>query len=183
MAAIDFPAAPTVGQQFVAANGVTYQWSGVMWFAVASSPVVSLKTNVPNAVATPQFVNFQVSWASIDFNNGGGAWNGTQYTVAVAGLYMIDFSLGLTWPVISGGANTYTQGEAHIFINGADIAIGSINMIEQQGPAQVSYQVHWRGMLSVGNTVDFQGWWGFGGPATFNPDKRWSWASIIRLSG
>jgi microcystin-dependent protein len=31
MAAIDFPASPTVGQQFTAANGVTYQWTGIMW--------------------------------------------------------------------------------------------------------------------------------------------------------
>jgi hypothetical protein len=34
MAALDFPASPTVGQQYVAPNGVTYQWSGTFWFVI-----------------------------------------------------------------------------------------------------------------------------------------------------
>lgn len=28
---IDFPASPTLGQKFVAPNGVTYQWNGTLW--------------------------------------------------------------------------------------------------------------------------------------------------------
>ena len=35
MAAIDFPASPTVGQNFLAPNGATYQWNGTLWLALA----------------------------------------------------------------------------------------------------------------------------------------------------
>jgi hypothetical protein len=41
MAAIDFPASPTVGQQFTPASGVTYQWNGTLWFPVATFPTAS----------------------------------------------------------------------------------------------------------------------------------------------
>ena len=37
MAALDFPAAPTVGQLFAAPNGVTYQWNGVLWLMVSTT--------------------------------------------------------------------------------------------------------------------------------------------------
>lgn len=37
MAAINFPDAPTVGQQFSAANGVTYQWNGTQWFVIGGA--------------------------------------------------------------------------------------------------------------------------------------------------
>jgi len=33
MAALDFPNSPTVGQAFVAGNGVRYTWNGITWFA------------------------------------------------------------------------------------------------------------------------------------------------------
>ena len=46
MAAIDFPATPTIGQQFVAGNGVTYQWDGTKWFAVGGGSTPTA-TNVP----------------------------------------------------------------------------------------------------------------------------------------
>lgn len=35
MAAIDFPASPTIGQQFTPANGITYQWNGAFWYVIA----------------------------------------------------------------------------------------------------------------------------------------------------
>ena len=34
MANLDFPRAPTFGQQFTAANGVTYQWDAFVWMAL-----------------------------------------------------------------------------------------------------------------------------------------------------
>jgi microcystin-dependent protein len=37
MAAIDFPASPTVGQDFVAPNGTTYRWNGLLWGATGAA--------------------------------------------------------------------------------------------------------------------------------------------------
>ena len=37
MAAIDFPAGPSVGQAFTAGNGVTYTWNGLLWVASGAS--------------------------------------------------------------------------------------------------------------------------------------------------
>jgi hypothetical protein len=36
MAAIDFPASPTVGQIFAAGNGATYQWNGTLWLPIGT---------------------------------------------------------------------------------------------------------------------------------------------------
>lgn len=38
MAALDFPANPTVGQQYAAPNGVTYQWDGAAWVVTGGPP-------------------------------------------------------------------------------------------------------------------------------------------------
>lgn len=39
MTALDFPASPAMGQLYVAPNGVTYQWNGVLWLSVQTSPL------------------------------------------------------------------------------------------------------------------------------------------------
>jgi Repeat of unknown function (DUF5907) len=38
MAALDFPASPTVGQQYAAPNGITYQWDGAAWVVTGGVP-------------------------------------------------------------------------------------------------------------------------------------------------
>jgi hypothetical protein len=38
MAALDFPSSPTVGQQYAAPNGVTYQWDGAAWVVTGGPP-------------------------------------------------------------------------------------------------------------------------------------------------
>ena len=37
MAALDFPASPTVGQVFTGGNGVIYTWNGLLWVASGAS--------------------------------------------------------------------------------------------------------------------------------------------------
>lgn len=55
MAALDFPAAPTVGQYFVAGNGVTYQWNGTMWLPVGGSSSIYIGDVPPNNPGPGQF--------------------------------------------------------------------------------------------------------------------------------
>jgi len=179
MAVIDFPASPTVGQIFNAANGVSYQWNGFLWLAISGSAgMVALKTNAVNAQAISQFVQFTVSWASLDFNNGGGAWSGSQYTAPVAGLYMIDFSVGFVWPNI--GSPYAAQAEAHIFVNGADTVQTAANYNVTAGPLTLNFPVRWFGQLAVGDTILFKGMMG-GVAATFSNSKPYTSASIVRL--
>ena len=47
MAAIDFPAAPTVNQIFVAPNGVTYQWNGVLWLPIGATQALYVGDTPP----------------------------------------------------------------------------------------------------------------------------------------
>lgn len=47
MAAIDFPASPAVNQLFVAPNGVTYQWTGVLWLPVGGTTALSVGDTPP----------------------------------------------------------------------------------------------------------------------------------------
>jgi hypothetical protein len=60
MAAIDFPASPTVGQLFAAGNGVTYKWSGVMWIPIGGASMMSIGDTPP---ASPG--NGQLWWNSV----------------------------------------------------------------------------------------------------------------------
>jgi hypothetical protein len=50
MAAIDFPNSPTVGQVFVAGNGVTYQWNGTLWLPIGGTQALYVGDTPP---ATP----------------------------------------------------------------------------------------------------------------------------------
>jgi hypothetical protein len=69
MAAIDFPASPTDGQQFVAPNGTIYQFKAApgIWLPIAGTPVIYVGTTPP---ASP-VVN-QLWWNSNDTSPGGG---------------------------------------------------------------------------------------------------------------
>lgn len=179
MAAIDFPASPTTGQTFTAPNGVIYQYDGVKW-VVAFSPtgMVSFKTNAINGQTIAQWTEFTVSWASIDFNNGGGVWDGTTYTVKTAGLYMLDWSLGLNWP--SNSTIYAAQQETRFYINGVLVTIASLTPAVWQGPLQEVTHARWIGQLAVNDTIQFRGIMGTF-TASLITDKKWTWASIVRL--
>jgi hypothetical protein len=66
MAAINFPASPALNQLFVAPNGVTYKWTGMLWLAQAGTVGVYVGTAPP----TTPFVG-QMWWCS-DGSVGGG---------------------------------------------------------------------------------------------------------------
>jgi hypothetical protein len=46
VAVIDFPTGPTVGQTFVAANGATYKWTGIVWSAALSGVGGTIPSNI-----------------------------------------------------------------------------------------------------------------------------------------
>ena len=54
MAAIDFPASPTVGQLFTAGNGVTYKWSGTMWLPIGGASMLSIGDSPPGSPGNGQ---------------------------------------------------------------------------------------------------------------------------------
>jgi hypothetical protein len=49
MAALDFPASPTVGQQYAATNGCMYSWDGVAWITQAQGGAVFVGASPPPA--------------------------------------------------------------------------------------------------------------------------------------
>ena len=93
MAAIDFPASPSVGQAFTAGNGVTYTWNGLLWVASGASAggdVAAMGTGVGLAANTfATLVNNTI----ITGNSGG--WHNTsngRYTPP-AGRYHLSATL------------------------------------------------------------------------------------------
>lgn len=61
MAAIDFPASPTVNQLFTAPNGVTYKWTGTIWISVATVPAVALANPTYDIFTATAALNTQLS--------------------------------------------------------------------------------------------------------------------------
>ena len=116
MAALDFPAAPTIGQIYPAPNGVVYQWSGVIWQAVkgladngAAFHAYASGVSVPASpgvmpLATPTF-------------NKGGYLVGSRFTPP-AGIYALQAAMGA-----QGGTSTSVY--AYIYKNGFVIGAGA----------------------------------------------------------
>jgi len=52
MAALDFPASPTVGQQYAAPNGSLYSWDGATWVTTAMGQAVYIGANAPPSPPT-----------------------------------------------------------------------------------------------------------------------------------
>src|SRR5262245_40950027 len=59
MAALDFPNSPTLNQQYVAPNGVTYKWDGTAWIVAVAGPPTELWTDTGTAL-TPYVATRQV---------------------------------------------------------------------------------------------------------------------------
>ena len=74
MAAIDFPASPSIGQAFTAGNGVTYTWNGLLWVASGASAGgdVYAKNSTGFGIGTTETV---VSFNTIVTGNSGGWYN------------------------------------------------------------------------------------------------------------
>jgi hypothetical protein len=164
MTAIDFPASPTDGQTFSPGNGVIYQWKAALgaWvIAFAPAGMVSFKTGavVGTTPALAQWTTFAVNWSATPaYNNGGGGWNGTLYTVPVAGLYLVLANLCLGWPSIGNLYNS--QGESNILKNGASIARNSIGHAINGGPYYADYPNAYVGPLAVNDTIGLSGFFG-----------------------
>jgi microcystin-dependent protein len=117
MAAIDFPASPTVGQNFTAANGATYQWNGTVWLATGAQPLFGQTVSFYGTFSTPAntIPNTPTVIALLTIRSGNeGGWfsTSTGRFTPPAGRY-----------VISGGARMYTGGgqslmQAGIYKNG-----------------------------------------------------------------
>jgi hypothetical protein len=92
MAAIDFPASPTVGQIFVAGNGVSYQWTGTLWIPIGGTQALFVG-DTPPASPGPN----QLWWNSTSgqmylwYNDG----NSTQWVPAMPTL-----PVGVPAPVV-----------------------------------------------------------------------------------
>ncbi|QIN96645.1 hypothetical protein [Synechococcus phage S-N03] len=48
---LDFPNSPTIGDEYTGANGVTYQWDGVVWSVMTNDSSDAFITNA-NTVAS-----------------------------------------------------------------------------------------------------------------------------------
>jgi hypothetical protein len=110
IAAIDFPASPTVGQLFSAANGVTYSWSGTLWLVQAGP-----------------------GGGTGDFS----AYNNANYSIASSGLTLVVFNAVRSgnagnWYSVSTGRYTPPAGRFFIdvTISGATGAGGSAGTLQ-----------------------------------------------------
>jgi hypothetical protein len=181
MAALDFPAAPTLNQTYVAPNGVTYQWNGTIWVtAYAPTGMVAFRTGTPNALSLPQWTLRQPTFSATPlFNNGGGLWDGTTYTVKTAGLYMLVFQSGVAYP--AAGSLTIGQGESFIYVNGAVAAKHGYNDPFWAGPFTQSRTLVHNAYLAVNDLITLRILTGNIDGVNLSADSAYTWLSAIRL--
>ena len=85
MAAIDFPAGPTVGQKFSAANGVEYTWNGTLWVASAGAGGVTVSDTPPsNPQVNQLWFNSLLGTLFVYYNDG----NTTQWVPASPNMFV-----------------------------------------------------------------------------------------------
>jgi hypothetical protein len=152
MAAIDFPASPTSGQQFSAPNGTVYRWNGTVWLASGGSYVALPTYDSGNVMVTDTTL-----FAAANSDAAMQITNGTQ-------LFSRQFTaLDATHPIevdvtaMLGGANQWLA--LALFIDGATAAVAQAVSVCNTNWTQ-PYRVYWQGVLSAGMhtfTVRFGG--------------------------
>jgi hypothetical protein len=133
MAAIDFPASPTTGQTFTAANGVIYQFNGLIWIVSAtalsgnsatvapggdialsgSSYITTMTLPSVGAAGQTWFVDLSFSyyggtnaWLNVAIlANGSPLWSTTAYDVSGA-----NATVSIHWLGALTGATVFTAG-------------------------------------------------------------------------
>ena len=104
---IDFPASPTIGQMFVAPNGVTYQWTGTLWqtnSAGGTGDVTAWNGSAVQSNGTAQVITF--AGATVVGNAGTPLNLATGRYTPPAGRYFIQCSMSTQAP--SGGNGTWS---------------------------------------------------------------------------
>jgi len=177
MSAIDFPNSPTVGQQFTANNGVTYEWTGVFWKVVVARAGASVSFY---AVNVAQGYNLAAGAAAVPvvpatvLSGNEGGWYNTangRFTPP-AGRYRIFGAVG------SGSSGGATQVSVILEKNGTTTIIGA-----SQTPAAAN----WNGdpavdaILDANGTDYFQIYAAANNGAACPPSQTWFGAESISL--
>ena len=96
MAALDFPNSPTVGDAFVAGNGVRYTWNGITWFAAdpgATGDFMAVATTSTAITGT----NAPFIFPTVVAGNASGAYSvSTGRYTPPAGRYFLSACIGLS---------------------------------------------------------------------------------------
>ena len=118
MAAIDFPAAPTVGQIFASTNGMNYQWNGTLWLAVGpTSPTTPGGDFFATGTITyPAAVTVAVLTTVQSGNSGGWYSTSTGRFTPPAGRYFIYGG------AVSSHSTSAVIGIAAIYKNGVEVS-------------------------------------------------------------
>lgn len=155
MAAIDFPASPTLNQTFTAPNGVIYQWDSVKWVvAFAPSGMVAFKSGAANAFGMAQWTGYTPTFGAAAYNNGGGLFDGTSYTVKTAGLYQVFFKSSLTIP--AAGSFTILQCEANTYVNNTMVDWNQFNEPYWAGPMSIPRYITYMSYFAVNDFINFR---------------------------
>lgn len=149
MAALDFPASPTVGDLFTGANGVIYQWTGVLWQTYGTTGLVtagaaptydstsSLFTDTGTVPAVSSNAPMQITQGVQVFNRVYTAVTPTNpIAVDVRGMF--------------GGAGTAIYAVCGLFIDGAAAAVAQTDAVANTGWT-VPFAFYYRAALSSGS--------------------------------
>src|SRR5262245_61167795 len=147
MAALDFPNAPTDGQIFSAANGVTYRWNAAksLWLAVAAGSVVAAPTfDSINSLITENGNNGTISDVAMQITQGQQLFSRSFTANDAARPIEVQLD-GLV------GGNSSVAGWAvfGLFIDGAVAAVAQ-TVITLNVAWAFPFRLYWQGVLAAG---------------------------------
>jgi len=149
MAALDFPASPAVNQLYTAPNGVTYQWTGVLWVVYGGGGGLILPVAAPTYDSTSALIIDNGTWTTgsntvMQITQGQQVFSRSFTALDATHPIEVDATLNI------GAGGAAITAVAGLFIDGAPAAVAQGIEVINATWSSPPLRIRWQGVLAAG---------------------------------